>query len=185
MSGFDSVACVASALHAHRGELKRYLASRVPPDDVEDVLQIASLRAIERARDLRDPTLVLRWLYRVHANVAIDLGRKTASERRLLEAIALETEPVVVSRDEPICGCSVTLARQLSANYASILEYVDIAGVSLTQAARALNISVNNATVRLHRARAALKKRLKEHCGVTSPGACSDCRCVYEGCCEG
>ena len=184
MSEFDAKACVGSALHAHRSELRRYVASRVMPDDVDDVLQIAALRAIERAGDLRDSALVLRWLYRVHANVVIDLGRKTASERRLLEAMAFEAEPVV-SRDEPLCGCSVALARQLNANYASILDLVDIAEGSLTQAARALNISVNNATVRLHRARAALKKRLLEHCGVTSASACSDCRCVYKGCCEG
>lgn len=160
------------------------MASRVGPDDVDDVLQIAALRAIERAGDLRDPALVLRWLYRVHANIVIDLGRKTASERRLLEAMALEAEPVA-GRDEPVCGCSIALARQLSANYAAILDLVDIAEGSLTQAARTLDISVNNATVRLHRARAALKKRMLEHCGVTSPSACSDCRCVYKGCCGG
>ena len=184
MSEFDAKACVGSALRAHRSELRRYVASRVGPDDVDDVLQIAALRAIERAGDLRDPALVLRWLYRVHANIVIDLGRKTASERRLLEAMALEAEPVA-SRDEPVCGCSIALARQLSANYAAILDLVDIAEGSLTQAARTLDISVNNATVRLHRARAALKKRMLEHCGVTSSSACSDCRCVYKGCCQG
>ncbi|WP_422034817.1 RNA polymerase sigma factor [Roseibium sp.] len=161
----------------------RYVSSRVPPGDVEDVLQLAALRAIERAGDLRDPALVLRWLYRVHANVAIDLSRKNASERRLREAMAVEDEPVE-SRDKPVCGCSVALARQLGSNYASILDLVDISGKSLNQAAEALNISVNNATVRLHRARAALKKRLQEHCGVTSPSSCNDCKCAYEGCCE-
>ncbi|MBO6891622.1 MAG: sigma-70 family RNA polymerase sigma factor [Roseibium sp.] len=184
MSQFDPSECVASALHAHRGELRRYLASRVPSEDVEDVLQIAALRAIERSEDLRDPALVLNWLYRVHANIVVDLGRKKASERRLQEAMALEAEPVERSH-EPNCRCSVAQARQLGKNYASILDLVDISGKSIAHAARTLNISVNNATVRLHRARAALKKRLQEHCGVTSPSACNDCKCSYEGCCGG
>ena len=147
------------------------------------MLQLAALRAIEKATNLRDPARVLPWLYRVHANIVIDAGRKAASQRRLLVAIASEAEPVAEKAD-PVCGCSVMLARQLSANYAAILDLVDIGGVPLKQAARALNISVNNAMVRLHRARRALKKRLQEHCGVTSASACAECRCAYEGCCE-
>lgn len=184
MPEFDPHECVATALACHRSELKRFLASRVHPDDVEDVLQIAAMRAIEKAGDLREPDLVLRWLYRVHANIVVDLGRKSASEQRLQEAAAVEAE-LLVGCVEPVCGCSVALARQLSPNHASILHLVDITGGSLKQAARVLDISVNTATVRLHRARAALKKRLMEHCGVTSPSACNSCKCSYEGCCAG
>lgn len=158
------------------------MASRVPRGDVGDVVQIAALRAIERAGDVRDATRVLPWLYRVHATAVIDLGRKKVREQRLLAELASEPAPNE-ARAEPPCGCAIALARQLSANYAAILELVDVAGVSLTQAARTLSISVNNATVRLHRARAALKKRLQQHCGVTSAGACATCRCAYEGCC--
>lgn len=182
MAESDPRACVAAALHAHRGALRRHVASRVPPGDVEDVLQIAALRAIERAGDLKDAARVKPWLYRIHSNSVIDLGRKKAAQRRLLEALAREPAPETAAA-EPACGCSVTLARRLNANYAAILDLVDIAGVPLSQAARMLSISANNATVRLHRARAALKKRLLEHCGVTSPRACDDCRCAHEGCC--
>ena len=186
MAESDPRACVAAALRAHRGALRRYVASRVPPGDVEDVLQIAALRAIERARDLKDAARVKPWLYRIHANIVVDLGRKKAAQRRLLEALAREPAPEPAPETaaaEPACGCSVTLARRLNANHAAILDLVDIAGVPLSQAARMLSISANNAAVRLHRARAALKKRLLEHCGVTSPRACGDCRCAHEGCC--
>jgi RNA polymerase sigma-70 factor (ECF subfamily) len=37
--------------------------------------------------------------------------------------------------------------------------------------------------VRLHRARTALKARLKQHCGTTSVGSCVDCGCDERGCC--
>ncbi|MEM9782200.1 MAG: sigma factor [Pseudomonadota bacterium] len=184
MTHHDPRACIAAALHAHRRDLTRFVASRVPAGDVEDVLQISALRAIESADTLQDADRVLAWLYRIHSNIVTDLGRGKAREQRLLEALSHEPEPVVVTA-EPLCGCSLVQARQLHANYAAILDLVDIAGASLSQAAAALSISVNNATVRLHRARAALKKRLLEHCGVTSPGACDDCRCVHEGCCGG
>ncbi len=182
MEQFSSRARVVSALRAHSAELKRYVRARVPPADVDDVLQVAALRAVEKADALREPARVLPWLYRVHGNVVIDAGRKRASERRLMEAMAVEAEPVVLEA-VPACACSVAQARHLSANYASILNLVDIGGVPLVKAAQVLNISVNNATVRLHRARTALKKRLLEHCGVTSLSDCADCRCSYEGCC--
>ena len=179
---FDAGSCVVSALRNHSAELKRYVRARVPAADVDDVLQVAALQAVEKANTLRDPARVLQWLYRVHGNTVIDSGRKRSSEQRLMQAVAMESEPAAVE-DVPTCGCSVAQARQLSANYASILDLVDIGGTPLAKAAQALDISVNNATVRLHRARTALKKRLLEHCGVTSLRTCADCRCSYEGCC--
>ncbi len=182
MAELDQGARIASALRAHSTKLRRYVASRVPSDAVDDICQAAALRSVEKAATLRDPERVLPWLYRVHANVANDALRRLAADRRLLEAVEHETDPIEATA-EPVCGCSVAQTRQLNANYASILELVDICGLSLAEAAQALSISVNNATVRLHRARAALKKQLFEHCGVTSVNACADCRCVLDGCC--
>lgn len=176
------MACVVLALHAHSSDLQRYVRARVAPSDVDDVLQFAALRAIEKAYSLQDPDRVLHWLYRLHSNVASDVGRKRASEQRLLEAMTVEAQSAA-SEPPPQCGCSITQARQLNANYAAILDLVDVGGVPLAKAAEALNVSVNNATVRLHRARTALRERLLEHCGVTNASECADCRCSYEGCC--
>ena len=120
MAESDPRACVAAALRAHRGALRRYVASRVPPGDVEDVLQIAALRAIERARDLKDAARVKPWLYRIHANIVVDLGRKKAAQRRLLEALAREPAPEPAPETaaaEPGCGGRGTLARRLNANH--------------------------------------------------------------------
>lgn len=182
MAGIDARARVASALRAHDTKLKRLVATRVPPDVVDDVRQDAALRAIEKAETLRDPERILPWLYRIHENAALDAMRKSASNRRLLDAARREAvpfEPEVVEW----CRCSIAQSRLLKPNYAAILDLVDIRGLSLADAARVLNTSINNATVRLHRARAALKKRMLDHCGVTSVNACADCRCVHEGCC--
>lgn len=185
MPEFDRRASVTDALRIHGAALRRYVRARVDPADVDDILQVAALRAIEKAHTLRDPERIFPWLCRVHGNVIVDAARDQARERRLIEAASREAEPLA-GETEPasICGCSVTQARKLSETYASILDLVDLGGVSLGVAARQLDISVNNATVRLHRARAALKKRLMDHCGVTSFRACADCRNSYEGCCD-
>lgn len=176
MSENDPKSLVAAALCAHRSALKRFVASRADQNDVDDVLQIAAMRALERADKLREPDRVLGWLLRIHANAVSDLGRKSVRNQLLIEALAAET-PQLGDTEVEVCGCSLAHTRHLNKNYASIIGLVDIAGVPLARAADALNISINNATVRLHRARAALKVRLKQHCGVTSLRGCNSCRC--------
>ncbi|MEM1372639.1 MAG: sigma-70 family RNA polymerase sigma factor [Pseudomonadota bacterium] len=176
---------VMAALRAHGSELRRFVRARVDACDVDDVLQMAALRAIEKAQTLRDPASARSWLYTVHSHVITDVQRAGARERRLLEAAAAEPIEGEATAETPaLCDCSVAQAKRLAPNYASILKLVDMGGVSLADAAGQLNISLNNATVRLHRARAVLKKRLLEHCGVTTMRACLDCGCTESGCCS-
>ena len=93
------------------------------------------------------------------------------------EATPAETEP------GDACRCSLEQARQLNPRYSTILEMVDISGASLKEAARTLGVTVNTATVRLHRARKALKDKLMAHCGVETMRGCNDCHCTERGCC--
>jgi RNA polymerase sigma-70 factor (ECF subfamily) len=53
----------------------------------------------------------------------------------------------------------------------------------VTEVARELGLNANNAMVRLHRARNALRERLASHCGTTTARSCSDCGCEERGCC--
>lgn len=173
---------VGDALRDKRADFEAFVRNRVRRDEVDDVLQIAALRAVERAESLDDPARVVAWLYRLHRNVIIDVGRKHASERRVVDgSVEVPDEPSPPLADT--CGCSLSLAREVGSNYASILSLVDVGGLKLGEAARRLGISANNATVRLHRARKALRKKMLEHCGVSSLRECFDCRCVHDGCC--
>lgn len=60
---------------------------------------------------------------------------------------------------------------------AEMLRRVDIEEKPLPGVAEALGITVNNATVRLHRARKALREQLQAFCGTDSMRACLDCAC--------
>lgn len=173
---------IAAALSAHRTQLEGFVRARVPSPDVDDVLQLAAVRAIEGADTLDDPKRVLSWLYRIHRNTATDVLRKRARQERVVES---EASPPDVATDEAdsLCDCSVFQARNMPPNYAAVLALVDIHGATLAEAAEVLGISPNNVGVRLHRARKALRESMLEHCGVTSLKDCADCRCVDEGCC--
>ncbi len=174
---------IADALEAHRGELKAFVRARVPLAEAEDILQLAAMRAVERAEQLDDPDRVLPWLYRLHRNIMTDAARARASRARVVDPAA-DAPEIATAEADASCVCSIRQAERLRPPYASILALVDLGGATLAEAAKALGISVNNATVRLHRARKSLRDRMREHCGVVSPQECMDCRCAYDGCCQ-
>ena len=173
---------VADALRDERGNLEAFVAARVRRDEVDDILQLAALRAMERADALDDPGRVVAWLYRIHRNLIIDTYRQRAREQRYVEAVDEVPDGAAAPAVAP-CDCSVAQAKRLTPSYADILSLVDSDGLRLTDAANRLQVTVNNATVRLHRARKALRQAMLEHCGVSDPDDCADCRCVYDACC--
>ncbi len=183
----SAVDVVATALREHAGDLRAFVCARVPADEAEDVLQVAAMRAVERADTLSDPARVRAWLYRLHRNVIVDSVRRRERQRRLLEDAAREADvaqPAVTAAEQgELCKCSVSLAQQLKPVYSSVLALVDTGNATVSEAARVLGISANNAAVRLHRARAALRDAMRQHCGVASVEDCDDCRCVHDGCC--
>ena len=173
---------VAAVLRENQTEFEGFVRRRVKPGEAEDILQSAAVKAMERAELLDDPKRALAWLYRLHRNVIIDAARKGTTEQRHIDRSSHEVEQSVEDAEEH-CHCSISQAQSMGGNYASILSLVDIAGLDLTEAASVLQISKNNATVRLHRARKALSEKMQKHCGVASLRDCFDCRCVYDGCC--
>jgi DNA-directed RNA polymerase specialized sigma24 family protein len=62
-----------------------------------------------------------------------------------------------------------------------MLRRVDVDDERVVDVARALGISADNANVRLHRARKALRERLQGCCKVASLRACFTCECADEG----
>ncbi len=175
---------ISEALDALSGRLRALVRARVPEREVDDLLQLAALRAVERAATLRDVERVDAWLYRIHRNVIADATRERARHREdptpAPDPDGGENPGFVL---DELCRCSVSQAQRLPANHGEILTMVDMGDATLAEAAESLGITVNNATVRLHRARRALQKRMKAHCGVTSLRECAGCRCIDDGCC--
>jgi RNA polymerase sigma-70 factor (ECF subfamily) len=67
----------------------------------------------------------------------------------------------------------------LKPEYAEILRRVDLGESRLDSVAAELGITANNATVRLHRARQALRQRLEQMCGVCAHHGCLNCTCDH------
>jgi RNA polymerase sigma-70 factor (ECF subfamily) len=111
----------------------------------------------------------------------VDLRRRRAIEARALDLHGQELALAAESEDEPlrdaVCRCVDGVIPTLKPEYAEIVRRVDRDGASVPEAAGALEVTVNNAHVRLHRARAALRKQLERTCGACAEHACLDCTC--------
>ncbi len=160
-------------LVARRAEFVAFIRRRVQPSaDAEDILHQCFVRIASRMEQLRDPGLVVPWFYRILRRALADHRAAAVREKWQLQT----TEPTASELHER-CACSLTLLATLPEPYAEVLRRVDVGEESLTEVAASLGTTVNNATVRLHRARSALRRRLRESCGTTSSKSCLDCRC--------
>ena len=172
---------IASLLEQRR-EFLRFLRRRVSsPALAEDILQNAYLRALEHSSELRAGESSTAWFYRILRNAVIDFYRHRSVEDRALETWASELETEVAPNDlthDIVCQCIARVLPTLKPGYADILREVDLADAPLASFAARHNITRQNATVRIHRARKALKQRLIETCGTCSAHGCLNCNCL-------
>lgn len=178
-----SDAAVRRALVESREELLTFLRRRLGNrEEAEEVLQQFSLRAIERASDLRATHTVRGWLGRVLASTIADFQRRAARKRRReihLEQAnddSLAVEPDV-ELDAVICSCLYKLLPTLKPEYSEVVWRADILGEPRDRIAASLGTTLNNVSVRIHRGRQALKKRLEEMCLACPVHGFLDCRC--------
>ena len=172
---------VAPALLANHRRFLAFLEKRVGSRErAEDILQAAFVRTLESGSAPEDAESAVAWMYRTLRNALVDNYRRTASEGRALEREAREA---VEAGEDPelratVCGCMKELLPELKPEYAEVLRQVDLEERSVPEVASELGITANNAAVRLHRARQALKRELQVSCGSCATHGCLDCSCA-------
>ncbi|MCF2521702.1 RNA polymerase sigma factor [Bradyrhizobium sp. G127] len=159
--------------------LRRRLGSR---DEAEELLHRFSLRAIERAWQLRDVRTVRGWLGRILATTLVDHQRRVTRRRRLeidMERIDVENLAIEPDReaDEAVCNCLHKLLPTLKAEYADVIWRSDILGEPRDRIAASLGTTLNNIAVRLYRGRQSLRKRLEEMCLTCPVHGFLNCHC--------
>jgi RNA polymerase sigma factor (sigma-70 family) len=166
-------------LAIERERFLAFVAKRVGPDDAEDVLQGALVRALSHADDVRDDERVVAWFYRILRNAVADHWRARAAGRRADEAIRAEPWPAAPTPDDDrtLCRCFEPLVATLPPDQARILRRVDLEEARPVDVAAEDGITANLAMVRLHRARRALRVRLLEACRACAKHGCLDCSC--------
>ena len=170
---------LAQLLEHHRAFL-RFVERRVGDRAAaEDILQDAFGRAVTHADAIPDETAIA-WFYRVLRNAVIDHHRRHQARRQALESFARELEEATPAPDvhDEVCRCVLGAASSLKPEYADALRRVDVGGAPVKTFAAEAGISPSNASVRLFRAREALKRHVKAACGTCAEHGCVDCTCA-------
>ena len=172
---------VVSVLVENHRRFLSFVERRVGSREVaEDILQDAFVRGLTRVDQLREQQSVLAWFYRALRNALVDHWRRARTERRALEELGVSEDSDPASDPEmmeTICECATALLETLKPEYAEALRRVELDGVAVKQFALETNISQNNASVRLFRAREALRRQVVRCCRTCADHGCVDCTC--------
>jgi RNA polymerase sigma-70 factor (ECF subfamily) len=170
---------IAQLVSGHRDFLA-FLERRVESKEAaEDILQSAFARGLERGAGVPDERVVA-WFYRVLRNAVIDHYRHRSTSSRLAEAWGSEfvdSHRPTAELFQEICQCVSGILSTLKPEYRDALRIVDLEDGKLTDLAQQSGISPENAAVRVHRARKALRRQVEQACGTCAEHGCLDCHC--------
>lgn len=146
--------------------------------DAEDVFQETLVKVFTQLRTLQDPRALKTWLWRVVANECLMSRRGGRNPSRTLGFDDLEggrdrsapfqipdpgapSPEAAALRSEQSARLEKAL-QELPPDYRVILLLRDFEGLSTEEVAEILGLSEGNAKVRLHRARAALRRLMED-----------------------
>lgn len=176
MAGEDVLPALVGNHRQFLGFLERRVGSKAV---AEELLQSAFVKTLEKGGALRDGEGAVTWFYRLLRNALVDHYRHQAAEGRALEREAREATEATEDPElkSAVCACVGELLPTLKPEYAELVRKVDLEERGVPDVAKEVGITANNAGVRLHRARQALKKQLERSCGTCASHGCLDCSC--------
>jgi len=169
---------VLGRIMAQHAKFLSFLSSRVDPATAEDILQSAYIKAMEHAGEIRKDESIVAWFYRILRNAITDSYRRQSARTKAQDHFAAEAptsyEPEL---EHTVCACIGDVIQNLKGEYREAIQQVDLDGISVQAFAASQGTSANNASVRLHRARKDLARKLTSVCGACAEHKCLDCTC--------
>ena len=147
--------------------------------DAADITQEVFLRAWRNLDSFRGDSSLSTWLYRVTANLCVDLARKKTGEGASASIddeespAAAVADPVRMNRPEEAAENNELRQElqyalsQLSEEHRRIVILRDVGGLSYADIARTLGLEEGTVKSRLARARAALRRILTERGNIS------------------
>jgi len=164
-----------------RDRILRYLTRMVGENDAEDLTQEVFAKVSQALKAFRGESQLSTWVYQIATNVALDKLRRPSPRRENgqglpVEAIAeseadkdtwtgeekASTEQRLIRQE--MNGCIREIIATLPENYRTVIVLSEMEGLRDGEIADILGLSLQAAKVRLHRARARLKKELSTAC---------------------
>lgn len=159
---------------ALRDGLRRFVARRVRPEHVDDLVQDIMMRMHEHAGDLREDVRVAGWAFRIAQTVVADHHRARARELPLANGATDDVDVVDVEGgdvddgnvNEIVAGWLRPMLALLPDEYEEAVERVDVQGMSQREYAEQAGLSLSGAKSRVQRGRRMLEEVVRACCDL-------------------
>jgi RNA polymerase sigma-70 factor (ECF subfamily) len=157
----------------------RYLTRLSGQHEVEDITQEVFEKVNRGLKSFKGESKVSTWLYRIATNTAIDRMRPLSFQRssgytNLEDSLGIEdknvwsgdrktpTDQTIIRRE--MSECVREFVDKLPPDYKTVILLSELEGFKNKEIADILQVSLDTVKIRLHRARAKLKKELNDGC---------------------
>jgi len=150
--------------------LRPFIARRVSPSDIEDVMQDVFIRMQRGLPTLRDEERFTSWLFQIARNSVADHMRTRA--RHPLAGAEAEAEPTSELDEDDrdaarsLSGCVSMFVAMLASPYREAVTLVELEGRTAREAAELVGISVSGMKSRVQRGRAQLRAMFDQCCEI-------------------
>ena len=166
----------------YQPKIRRYLTRLVGAVEAEDLTQEVFVKVSQALNTFRGESQFSTWIYRIATNTALDRIRspvfqRLASTRAASDLVELESLDKAGGRrpekntpvDQELVRkemneCIRSFVENLPEDYRTVLVLSEIEGLKNQEIAEVLGVSLHTVKIRLHRARARLRKELEAHC---------------------
>jgi RNA polymerase sigma-70 factor (ECF subfamily) len=147
----------AQLYQRYAGMVHLIAMSRLPSDEIADVVQETFLRALCRLKSLRVPEAFGPWLSSIARNIVFDVERKRAA------AVAQDEEPLhtATQHEDMQAGAAVRAIRTLPKAYRKTIAMRVLHGMTGPEIARRTGLTVGSVRVNLHRGMKLLRERME------------------------
>ncbi|MEW5815349.1 MAG: sigma-70 family RNA polymerase sigma factor, partial [Spirochaetota bacterium] len=169
---------------AFQPRILRYLIRLVGEYESEDLTQEVFVRVSQALKTFRGESQLSTWIYRIATNAALDRLRSPSFQRMVqkkssndsIAASEIETEDKDVWTGEKTTSVETALIQKemhkcirnfvenLPTDYREVVVLSELEGLKNSEIAEILGVTLDTVKIRLHRARAKLKKELETHC---------------------
>ncbi|MFZ2198290.1 MAG: sigma-70 family RNA polymerase sigma factor [Thermodesulfovibrionales bacterium] len=163
---------------AFQPKIHRYLARLAGADEADDLTQEVFMKVGQGLKDFRGESKLSTWIYRIATNASLDHLRSRSIRQIEVSAMDSETEEEVryiplqrkkSSIDQQLIrkemnACIRNVIKELPEDYRAIIVLSELEDLGNREIAEILQVSLDTVKIRLHRARARLKKELENLC---------------------
>lgn len=165
---------------AFRLKIHRYLARLTGAEEADDLTQEVFIKVNRGLKGFRGESKLSSWIYRIATNAALDHLRSRSLKQMTGEVSSRDSEKeeedkyILLRRKgssieqqlirKEMNTCIRNVIKKLPEDYRTVIVLSELEELENREIAEILQVSIDTVKIRLHRARAKLKKELEDLC---------------------